>query len=456
MQHIPEHLIKKYAKNGPRYTSYPTAPNWQDITVEDQIAWYEGEKQTNKPLSLYFHIPFCEVRCAYCGCNTMLTRSQDKVSAYVEYLLKELDSLAGYDLKGRPVRQLHFGGGTPTYLLNEDFDLIIGKIKEHFHFEENAELAIEVDPSFTRPGQLEHLAGLGFNRISLGVQDFDPKVQEAVNRIQSEEVTYDHLTKAKELGFTGVNFDLIYGLPFQTLESFTVTLKRVIEMRPDRLALYNFAFLPKQLPHQKIIRQEDLPDEKEKLAIFFKAIELFTEAGYHYLGMDHFALETDELTKAQKERKLYRNFMGYSPKSGVDLYGVGITSIGETDRFFVQNDKEINSYMRKVNMTGLTGARGILLSDDDRIRKWTILRLICHFYVSFAEFKDAFGKDFKDYYADELAELPEMQEDGLLEVHDDHILILDPGKLLVRNICMVFDAYLKENAGAQVQFSKTL
>ncbi len=456
MEKLSDDLIEKYATSGPRYTSYPTAPNWVEIKVRDQLDWYGSAKDSQRPISLYFHIPFCEERCSYCGCNTMLTRSQDKVSAYVEYLLKELEALAKQGIKGRPLRQMHFGGGTPTYLLNEDFDLILGKVRELFPFEENAEIAIEVDPSFTRPGQLKHLAKLGFNRISLGLQDFDPKVQEAVNRIQSEEITYDHLVQAKALGFTGVNFDLIYGLPHQTLESFTKTIHRVIEMRPDRLALYNFAYLPKLLPHQKGIKEADLPGEKEKVDIFFRAIKLFTEAGYEYIGMDHFALATDELALAQKERRLYRNFMGYSPKSGVDLFGIGITSIGETENFFVQNEKDINTYMRKVNMLGLSGARGIKLSEEDRIRKWTIIRLICHFYVSFAEFTTEFGQDFKDYFKEELAGLKEMVADGLLEVHGDHILILDPGKILIRNICMVFDAYLKGEKGAKAQFSKTI
>ncbi|MDX2471934.1 MAG: oxygen-independent coproporphyrinogen III oxidase [SAR324 cluster bacterium] len=453
---ISEALIEKYSKSGPRYTSYPTAPIWEAVDVETQKSWFEGARNSKKPVSLYFHIPFCKERCAYCGCNTMITRTQDKVTGYVDFILKELESLKNFGLQGRTLRQMHFGGGTPTYLLNGEFTAIIEKCKELFEFERDAEIAIEVDPNSTREGQLEHLSRLGFNRISLGVQDFNPATQEAVNRIQTIEITEDHLIQAKELGFTGVNFDLIYGLPFQTLESFTKTIKQVIEMRPDRLALYNFAYLPSQIPNQKVIKEETLPDEKVKTAIFFKAIELFTEAGYEYIGMDHFALVTDELTKAQRSRTLYRNFMGYSPKSGVDLYGIGVSSIGETDDFFVQNEKELNPYMQKVNMNGITGTKGLKLSDDDKIRKWTILRLMCHFYLSFDEFQTEFGLDFKEYFAEELKSLPDMEADGLLKQFDDHIEIFNPGKLLVRNICMVFDAYLKGKKAPKVQFSKTL
>ncbi len=453
---ISEALIKKYATNGPRYTSYPTAPNWKPIDPQTQRDWYLANRLSQRPVSLYFHVPFCQERCTYCGCNTMLTRSQEKVSAYLAYLLQELDALRGYGLQGRVLRQIHFGGGTPTYLLDEEFTLLINKARELFVFEEDAEIAIEVDPCFTRPGQLEHLASLGFNRMSLGVQDFDPQVQKAVNRVQSIEITQEHLEKARKLGFTGVNFDLIYGLPFQTLQSFTRTLEQVIELRPDRLALYNFAFLPGQLPHQKGMDPATLPDEKAKLDIFFMAMEKFGQAGYRYIGMDHFALETDELSRAQANRSLYRNFMGYSPKSGVDTYGVGITSIGETDSFFVQNEKDLNLYMQKINQGGLAGAKGIFLSLDDKIRKWTILRLICHFYLDYAEFRAAWDCDFTDYFAAELAGLGEEVSDGLLALHPQHLRILDPGKILVRNICMHFDAYLKQPDRPSVQFSKTL
>ncbi|OGG93226.1 MAG: oxygen-independent coproporphyrinogen III oxidase [Candidatus Lambdaproteobacteria bacterium RIFOXYD2_FULL_50_16] len=453
---IPDRLIQKYSVIGPRYTSYPTVPVWGPVDLDTQKLWYHELANSDRPLSLYFHIPFCRERCSYCGCNTMITQNQGKATDYVSYLLAELDKLASYGLSHKKLRQLHFGGGTPTFLLDAEFKQIIGKVREHFTFEEGAELAIEVDPCSTHDGQLEMLAELGFNRLSLGLQDFNPQVQQAVNRIQSLEITKAHIDLARKLGFKGVNLDLMYGLPHQSLESMKETFEQVISLKPDRLALYNFAYLPEQLPHQKLIHLEDLPNEKVKLEIFFAAIEAFGRAGYEYIGMDHFAKSDDELSKAQHSRRLYRNFMGYSPKSGVDLVGIGITSIGETEHYFLQNEKTLSQYQKQIEAEGLAGAKGIRLSLDDRIRKWTILRLMCHFYLSFVEFEAAFHQDFKTYFAGELAGIEDMVEEGLLKVEADHIQVLDWGKLLVRNICMRFDAYLKGDQAPKVKFSKTL
>ena len=453
---IPDRLIQKYNVNGPRYTSYPTAPVWGPVDLPTQQGWYKELAKSPRPLSLYFHIPFCQERCSYCGCNTMITQNHGKATEYVAHLLQELDHLASYGLGHKQVRQIHFGGGTPTFLKDEEFGQILGKVRELFSFEPNAELAIEVDPCSTHEGQMEMLAALGFNRLSLGLQDFNPKVQQAVNRIQSLEITKKHIDLARTLGFSGVNLDLMYGLPHQTLETMKVTLDQVISLNPDRLALYNFAYLPEQLPHQKLIHPEDLPDEKTKLAIFFEAIERFTQAGYEYIGMDHFAKSTDELSVAQKSRKLYRNFMGYSPKSGVDLVGVGITSIGETETYFLQNEKSLPEYQKAIATSGLAGKRGIELSLDDRIRKWTIIRLICHFYVDFEEFAQAFGQDFKTYFKAELEGLGDMVEEGLLELGPGYIQVKPWGKILVRNICMRFDAYLTGKEAPKVKFSKTI
>ncbi|MDH5561727.1 MAG: oxygen-independent coproporphyrinogen III oxidase, partial [Deltaproteobacteria bacterium] len=416
MYQIPENLIKKYAVIGPRYTSYPTAPMWKTIDPEIHGKWLEEVKGNDKPKSIYIHIPFCKERCLYCGCNTTVTRKQTDATEYVEFILKELDHLGELQDKKPKLRQLHFGGGTPTYLLDEEFEAIMRKIKSYFEFDSNIEIAIEVDPCSTRPGQLEFLGSLGFNRISLGVQDLNEKVQIAVNRVQSAEITFEHLKKAKELGFKGVNFDLIYGLPYQTLDSFKQTLKQVIEMKPDRLALYNFAHLPKQIPHQRKIKPETLPCEKEKLAILFHAINDFTEAGYNYIGMDHFALKEDELSLAQNDRTLYRNFMGYSPKSGVDLIGIGASSISEFDDYFIQNEKDIGIYANNIDRLKLAGSKGLNLSQDDKIRKWTIIKLICHFYLSFSEFERQFGIPFKTYFETELIELEKLEKDRLVEV----------------------------------------
>lgn len=453
---LPQELIDKYSVSGPRYTSYPTAPVWGPVERTTQKEWYAELAQSPRPLSLYFHIPFCRERCSYCGCNTMITQNQSKASDYVEHLLKEIDQLAAYGLGPKQIRQLHFGGGTPTFLQDEEFRSILGRLRQHFKFEEGAELAIEVDPCSTHDGQLEMLAELGFNRLSLGLQDFNPKVQEAVNRVQSFEITKAHIDLARKLGFTGVNLDLMYGLPHQTLASMQETIDQVISLEPDRLALYNFAYLPEQLPHQKLINEADLPDEEAKLNILFDAIGRFSGAGYDYIGMDHFAKASDELAIAQKERRLYRNFMGYTPKSGVDLIGVGISSIGEGEHFFLQNEKKLPDYLKAIDSEGLAGARGIRLSEDDRIRKWTILRLICHFFVSFDEFRETFGHDFTAYFQPEMAGLDDMIDEGLIEVDEGHIKVLPWGKILVRNICMRFDAYLKGDKAPKVKFSKTI
>ncbi|MDT8445318.1 MAG: oxygen-independent coproporphyrinogen III oxidase [bacterium] len=453
---LPQELIEKYNVSGPRYTSYPTAPVWGPVDRGTQRDWYQELGQSSRPLSLYFHIPFCRERCSYCGCNTMITQNQGKATDYVTHLLKEIDTLASFGLGHKKIRQLHFGGGTPTFLLDQEFALILGKLREHFEFEESAELAIEVDPCSTHEGQLEMLAGLGFNRLSLGLQDFNPKVQAAVNRVQSYEITKEHIDKARQLGFTGVNLDLMYGLPHQTLASMRETLEQVISLAPDRLALYNFAYLPEQLPHQKLIHAEHLPDEETKLNILFEAISRFAAAGYEYIGMDHFAKSTDELAVAQRERRLYRNFMGYSPKSGVDLVGIGITSIGESERYFLQNEKKLPDYLSAIEQEGLAGARGIHLTDDDRIRKWTIIRLICHFYVNFDEFLEEFDLDFTEYFQKEMAGLEDMIDEGLVEVGEGHIRVLSWGKILVRNICMRFDAYLTGEKAPKVKFSKTI
>ncbi len=456
MLDIPEELIRKYAVIGPRYTSYPTAPMWHEIDRSTQMDWYTKTRKSRSPLSIYVHIPFCRERCTYCGCNVIVTRQQKQSGDYTNYLLKELDRLGEFSSGNREIRQLHFGGGTPNFLLNEEFKLIMDKVDAIFAFEKDAEIGIEIDPSSTRPHQLEFLRSMGVNRLSLGVQDFDEKVQEAVNRHQSKETTAEHLRLARKIGIKGINFDLIYGLPFQTAESFKQTLDSVIEMRPDRLAVYNFGYLPKRMPHQRKIDPQTLPDEKTKLAILFRTIGQLTASGYVYIGMDHFATPEDELSIALKNRSLHRNFMGYSPKSGVDLFGIGLTSISEFDRYFLQNEKTLKRYKTEVASTGLAGCRGMALSEDDQIRKWTILRLICHFHLSFSEFEKEFKIPFKDYFQNETNQLNDLQEDGLLEFNEDNITVINIGKILVRNICMVFDAYLKQKDVPEIRYSKTI
>lgn len=454
--HIPPELIDKYGISGPRYTSYPTAPIWQGIDRRTQTTWLERLKSTNRPLSFYIHIPFCRSRCTYCGCNTHVTRNQAQSAVYVDHLVREIESLGSFLDNSREIRQLHFGGGTPTFLLDREFERILSTIRSHFRFESDAEIAIEVDPRSTRPNQLSFLYENGFNRISLGVQDFDPTVQNAINRIQSESLTLDHLESARSLGFKGINFDLIYGLPCQTRDSFCKTLDSVIQMRPDRLAVYNFGYLPERMIHQRKIDPATLPDRETRLTLILESISRFTASGYEYIGMDHFALPEDELSIAMNNRTLNRNFMGYTPKTDVDLLGVGMTAISETEHFFLQNEKQLKSYQEHVKTSGLSACRGVLLSLDDLMRKWVIRRIICHFYLSFIEFQSEFNTTFKACFQSEMEKLQELAADGLLVITPNHIQITDIGKVFVRNICMLFDAYLNQENSPKVKYSNTV
>ena len=456
MYQFTQELIDKYSVIGPRYTSYPTAPIWKDIDSSAQKNWLEDQADSDRPVSLYVHIPFCKERCLYCGCNVVVTRQQSASADYIPFLIKELKTIASFRQGNRKIKQIHFGGGTPNFLLDQEFGQIMDQIKDLFEITPETEAGIEIDPCSTHPNQLNLLADLGFNRISLGVQDIDDTVQKAVNRIQSRETTLEHLKKAKEVGFRGINFDLIYGLPFQTVESFRKTVDDIIEMRPDRLAVYNFGYLPERMIHQRKIKPETLPSTEVKLEILLDTINRFSDAGYNYIGMDHFALPEDELSIAQKNRTLYRNFMGYTPKSGMDLFGVGMTAISEFDRYFIQNEKKLKDYKSAIEKDGLSASKGLALSDDDLKRKWTIMKLICHFYLDFSEFQSEFNIPFTDYFAEELALLKPLVEDGLLEINADHIKVLDIGQILVRNICMIFDAYLKKSDQPKVNYSKTL
>lgn len=456
MYKIKEELLAKYAIIGPRYTSYPTAPMWQNITPKEHKDWLEANQGSQRAVSLYVHIPFCRERCLYCGCNVVVTRQQSASADYLNYLLKEIDTLARLRNGSKLVKQLHFGGGTPNFLLENEFEILMNHLKKNFEFNEESEIGIEIDPVSVRPNQLELLASLGINRLSLGVQDLDETVQQAVNRLQSHEITEQQLNKARELGIKGINFDLIYGLPFQTVDSFKSTVDKVITMRPDRLAVYNFGYLPEKMIHQRKIKAETLPSVKTKLDILLNTINQFCEAGYNYIGMDHFALPEDELSIAQRKRTLYRNFMGYTPKSGVDLLGMGVTAISEFEQYFIQNEKKLKLYKENIEVSELSGERGIKLNDDDRMRKWTILKLICHFFLDYNEFEAEFGIPFTDYFSKELNRLKDLENDGLMKVFSDHIEVIDHGKILVRNICMVFDAYLNREDKPKVKFSQTV
>ena len=450
-------LIKKYDKSGPRYTSYPTAIQFsENFGEQDYFQQVKLSNERNTPLSLYFHIPFCDTICYYCGCNKIVTKNRNHAQPYLDAVYKEL-ALQGSLFKAtRIVKQLHWGGGTPTFISHEQMTELMQQTRRHFTLldDDSGEYSIELDPREVDAGSITLLRKLGFNRISLGVQDFNPKVQQAVNRIQSYKETRDVIVAARKNEFHSISLDLIYGLPFQTVESFSETVDKVLDLEPDRLSVFNYAHMPEMFKTQRQINADDLPSAETKLAILQHVTNKLIDAGYEYIGMDHFAKPTDELAIAQKERKLYRNFQGYSTNSDCDLVALGITSIGKVADSYSQNIKTIKEYTEVIESDHLPVFRGIALTEDDILRREVINQLICHFELNFKEIENNFKIDFPDYFATELKQLKEMQEDSLLELTTDKILVLPEGKLLIRNICMVFDIYLKQNK--EQRFSKTI
>ncbi|MEZ4751628.1 MAG: oxygen-independent coproporphyrinogen III oxidase [Bdellovibrionota bacterium] len=447
-------LFMKYSRPGPRYTSYPTAPHWSD---EIGVETYKETLRTSDPsvpLALYAHIPFCESLCYYCGCNIKITHDAAVSNPYVDALIAEIDSVSEALGSRRHLSQISWGGGTPTFLPVAEIQRLQRHTLRHFDLEDDAEVSIEIDPRVTSQEQLRTLRQEGFNRVSLGVQDFDPEVQQAVNRIQSPEMTQEMLEFCRSLGYRGINFDLIYGLPFQTLDRFTKTIDRVIGMRPDRIALYNYAHLPSLRPHQRILEKNPMPQVEERVAIFTLAYEQLLAAGYVAIGMDHFALPDDELSLALNRGTLYRNFMGYTVKRGTHLLGIGASAIGEINGGFFQNLREVGPYQRAVHQDGFATFRGCLLSDDDRRRKWIIQNLMCRFEVPFTLYRQQFDEDFEVRYDEELNALEELDQDGLLERDASCVRCTPLGRLFVRNAAMVFDSYLKNEK--TTAYSKTL
>jgi len=440
-------LLRKYDVSGPRYTSYPTADRFVDAFGEAELRQWLAKRTIGgitRPLSLYVHLPFCATLCYYCACNKAVTRDRSKSGQYINYLEKELALLAPR-LGERPeICQLHWGGGTPTFLSHEEMRRLVATIERRFGRAQQAEYAIEVDPRATEPGTLELLGELGFNRVSIGVQDFDPAVQKAVHRNQSEEVTRRTIAEARASGFRSVNLDLIYGLPKQTLDSFNRTLDKVIALDPDRIALYSYAHLPKAFLPQRRIADADLPSAEQKLQIMTLAIGRLTRAGYVYIGMDHFARPDDELAIAQSQGRLQRNFQGYSTYPESDLIGLGVSAIGRVGPTYYQNRKELIRYYADLDQGRLPVARGMELTSDDLVRRAVIQALACHFKLSIESVEMSYLVDFKSYFAPELRELKALQEDGLVELTPDWITVTPKGRLLVRAICMVFDRYLRE------------
>jgi oxygen-independent coproporphyrinogen-3 oxidase len=451
-------LIRKYDVAGPRYTSYPTADRFVEAFGENELVQWLAKRNIggiSQPLSVYVHLPFCESICYYCGCNKIVTRDHSRSAKYIKYLDRELALLAPH-LEGAPtISQLHWGGGTPTFLPQEEMRELMALLDSRLRRATDFECAIEVDPRHCPEGTMAFLAGLGFNRVSLGVQDFDPAVQKAVHRIQPEALTRRVVDEARAAGMRSVNFDLIYGLPKQTLDSFNATLDKVIALAPDRIALYSYAHLPTIFKPQRRIAEADLPSPETKLEILTLAIGRLTRAGYLYIGMDHFARPGDDLALAQRLGRLQRNFQGYSTFPESDLVGLGISAIGKVGPIYYQNQKRLDDYVAALDAGRLPVARGLELTQDDLVRRAVIQALACHFRLSIESIEIAYLIDFKEYFARELADLARLQDEGLVDLSEEWITVTPRGRLLVRVVCMLFDRYLRE-AQARARYSKVI
>ncbi len=454
-------LLRKYDRPGPRYTSYPTAVEFNEGYGEAdyRASLAAANAAADEPLSLYVHIPFCEERCSFCGCNVVISRKREVAAEYLRHLHREIDTLAEHLPARRRLSQYHWGGGTPTYLSPAEMEALQRKVVEHFRVDADAEVAIETDPRVTTHGQMDLLKALGFNRISMGVQDFTPEVQEAINRNQTERETRDHFEYCRKLGFHSINLDLIYGLPLQTAEAFDRNMDVVLDLKPDRVAAYSYAYVPWIKSNQKRIDTSQLPTPEAKLRLFCIARERFLAAGYVQIGMDHFALPDDELATAVRNRRLFRNFMGYTVRMGSDMLGVGVSSIGDVRSAFAQNAKKLSTYYRALAAGKFPVERGYRLDRDDLIRRDVISRLMCNFYLDRAEVERAFDIVFARYFEVELAELlaPDGPvRHGFIEVHPDRLEVVGNGRLFVRNIAMVFDRYLRAKKTDKPVFSRTV
>ncbi len=454
-------LLRKYDRPGPRYTSYPTAVEFHggfdESAYRERLA--EAAGRAEEPLSLYLHLPFCEERCSFCGCMVVITRKHEVAERYLDYLHREIALLAQALGERRRVVQHHWGGGTPTYLSPDEITALHAVVVRHFEIERGAEMAIEVDPRVTSAAQLERLRHLGFNRLSLGVQDFDPVVQQAVNRLQSEELTRALFAEARALGFESINVDLIYGLPFQTRERFARTLDAVIAMRPDRVAVYSYAHVPWIRGNQRRIDPGDLPSPALKIDLFLAAAESLLETGYRPIGMDHFALPGDELAVAAEAGRLHRNFMGYTTRPATDMVGAGVSAIGDVGGAFAQNTKKLSTYYATLDRGRFPIERGYALDEDDRIRRFVITEIMCNLRLEVGEVERRFGIDFSRYFEAELRELEAAGgpvADGLLEMRRGRLEVTPVGRLLVRNVCMTFDRHLRGRASDRPVFSRTV
>lgn len=447
----------KYSKPGPRYTSYPTAPEFSESFTEQTYIDILKSQDKSRKLSLYFHLPFCRSSCYFCGCNVVFTSKEDKKERYIGYLEKELEILSKHLDTSREVLQLHFGGGTPTFFDARQLERIIKLIRKYFkNFSSEAEISCEIDPRFLNQEQTDVLVAGGFNRVSFGVQDFNEKVQKVIHRVQPFDITNDAVKMVRKAGIKSVNMDLIYGLPFQTNETFKKTLEMALKLDTDRFAVFNYAHVPWMKKTMRKIDETTLPHPSEKLTILKYTIDYLTSNGLRMIGMDHFAKPDDELFLAIEKGELHRNFQGYTTKGGADLVGVGLTSIGDGVHHYVQNVKDMKEYERLLDEGHLPIHRGLTLSDDDVLRKAVIMEMMSNFKLNISNIEKEFGVVFKDYFADALEKLKLFEEEDLIEVYEDKILVNETGTLLIRNIVMPFDAYLQKIPESKRRFSKTV
>ncbi|NNB32617.1 oxygen-independent coproporphyrinogen III oxidase [Pseudomonas fragi] len=440
-------LIRRYDLAGPRYTSYPTAMQFNNqVSPFDLLHALRESRKALRPLSLYVHVPFCANICYYCACNKVITKDRGRAQPYLQKLEQEIQMIACHLDPKQKVEQLHFGGGTPTFLSHDELRQLMAKLRQQFNLldDDSGDYGIEIDPREADWSTMGLLRELGFNRVSIGLQDLDPDVQRAVNRLQSLEETRAVIDAARTLQFRSINIDLIYGLPKQTPEAFARTVEEVISLQPDRLSVFNYAHLPERFMPQRRINTSDLPSPAAKLQMLERTIEQLTGAGYRYIGMDHFALPDDELAIAQEESTLQRNFQGYTTHGHCDLIGLGVSAISQIGDLYCQNDSDLASYQRTLASDQLATSRGLLCNQDDRIRREVIQQIICNLHVPFSHIEQAFNIDFRGYFAPQWPTLKTMAADGLITLDDEQLTVLPAGRLLVRSVCMVFDAYLEQ------------
>jgi len=453
--HWDDEMIRRYEGKGPRYTSYPTALSFTPIKHDQFITHAIQCKDVTDPISLYVHVPFCERLCFYCGCNKIVTQQKEKADPYIDALKQEMGIISPY-FKKRKVQQLHFGGGTPNYLTKEQFQQVITNLQKHFdlNMTREGEYSIEVDPRTLTTEQVSHYRKLGINRISMGIQDFDPKVQDAINRVQTYEEVEEIVNAARGCGYKSISFDLIYGLPYQSVETFTETLKQVVELNPDRIAVFNYAHLPDRFKAQKLIDSDSIPSSATKLDLLHLTIQKLMEAGYVYIGMDHFAKADDELCEAQRAGTLQRNFQGYSTHNELDLVGLGASSISLVQGLYSQNAKGLKLYQNFLKQGILPTEKGYQLNQDDELRKDLIMTLACQYQIDYQAFEQKYNIHFHHYFEQELASLSHFAEDGMINLNENSLVINQSGRLLIRSICMAFDAHM--NPELQQRFSKVI